>query len=286
MKIEVMSFKPRTIARLAFSLALSLAGCTNQPLPELTINSVSIYTDQDANQNSATAVDLVIIYDPNLVNSIGKMSASQYFSNAQQLILDNPTLLDIWHWELVPGQIVQAFTPAAGDTEAYAAYVFANYLTPGDHRLKVAPSGIINILLQKNDLLNISTENLVTANPGPTMTNAVKTLSSSQELQASAYFSCQPPCTAIAPPVSKAPCAAMIAPPTYYKAPCGTITAPPTYYKTPCDTMIAPSSSRSMSGSECRGQQILKRPIPITTRPLKIPPALRKNTPEPKVKNG
>lgn len=295
MKVEVMSFKPKIIARLAFVLALSLAGCANQPLPELTINSASIYTAQDANQNSATAVDLVIIYDPNLANSIGKMSASQYFSTARQLLLDNPTLLDVWHWELVPGQIVQAFPPEPGDTEAYAAYVFANYLTPGDHRLKVAPNGIVNILLQKNDLLDLSTESLVAGSPETIMSYAIKTtqfdplcprkphvnfrtMNTNRYTRSSMSSPCceptptQPPTAAITPPVSKTPCGAM--------------TAPPAYYKTPCATMTAPSASRSMSGSECGGQQILKRPIPITTRPLKVPPALRKNTPGPKVKNG
>lgn len=150
MKVKIMSFKPKIIARLAFALALSLTACG----PDLTINSVTIYTDQDANQNSAIAVDLVVLHDQNLANSLGKMSASQYFSSTTQLLLDNPTLLDIWHWELVPGQVVQVFSPETSN-KAYAGYVFANYLTPGDHRLKVAPSGIIAILLQKNDLLNL-----------------------------------------------------------------------------------------------------------------------------------
>ena len=309
MKVEIMSFKSRTIARLAFALALGLAGCANQQLPELTISSVSIYTAQDANQNSATAVDLVIIYDPNLANSIGKMSASQYFSTTRQLLLDNPTLLDVWHWELVPGQIVQAFPPEPGETEAYAAYVFANYLTPGDHRLKVAPNGIVNILLQKNDLLDLSTESLVAGSPETIMSYAIKTtqfdplcprephvnfrtMNTNRYARSALSSPCceptptQPPTAVIIPPVSKAPCCAMPPPPAYYKTPCGAMPPPPAYYKTPCARMAAPSASRSMSGAECSGQQILKRPIPITTRPLNVPPALRKNTPGPKVKNG
>ncbi|MBY0272261.1 MAG: hypothetical protein K2X02_02430 [Alphaproteobacteria bacterium] len=296
MKVEAMSCKPRSIARLAFILTLSLAGCTNQSLPELTINSASIYTAQDANQNSATAIDLVIIYDQNLANSIGKMSASQYFSNARQLLLDNPTLLDVWHWELVPGQIVQAFTPEPGQTEAYAAYVFANYLTPGDHRLKVAPNGIVSVLLQKNDLLDLSTESLVAANPDTIMSYAIKTTQFDPLCPHEPHInfrttndtrytrsSLSSPCcesTATEPTLPKTE----ITPPAY-KTPCGSMITPPTH-KIPCDSAAAPSSSHSISNSEYTAQQILKHPIPIATRPLQIPPALRKNTPGLKVKNG
>ncbi|MBX9785775.1 MAG: hypothetical protein K2Y08_00405 [Alphaproteobacteria bacterium] len=350
MKVEIMSFKPKTIARLAFALALSLAGCGNDSVPELTINSVSIYTDQDANQNSATAVDLVVIYDQTLVSRIGTMSASQYFSNTQQLLLDNPTLIDIWHWELVPGQVVQAFTPEAGETKAYAGYVFANYLTPGDHRIKIAPSGIISILLQKNDLLNLSTENLVAANPGTTMANAVRTPNSSQGFQGNlgtttdAYSSCQTSCCGETPAlpmpipsntatdVSNTPCGTTSpASNTPYgtmpsATPCGTTSpASNTSYGTtssvsntpcgttspvsntpgttpstsnapcgttssvsniPCGSVAPPSSSSSTPQSGCTGQPVLKQPIPIATRPLKIPPALKRNNPGPKVKNG
>src|SRR3990167_11339434 len=96
---------------LLVCLVLGLVACGNDQLPELTMQSVSIYTDLDANNNSATAVDLVVIYDQELVKTLGQMSASQYFTSMKQLLLDNPTLLDIWHWELVPGQTVQNFSP-------------------------------------------------------------------------------------------------------------------------------------------------------------------------------
>lgn len=290
MKVKIMSFKS-TITRLTFAVALSLTACNNESVPELTIDSVSIYTAQDANQNSATAVDLVVIYDQNLVKSIGKMSASQYFSNTQQLLLDNPTLIDIWHWELVPGQIVQAFTPEEGETKAYAGYVFANYLTGGDHRLKVAPSGIVAILLQKNDLLNLSTENLVAANPGTTMADAVKTTQSTSTCYqgpqvnlgttTDTYSSYQSTCcgTTATQPALVPPTASSAS-----KTPCGSTTATP-IYKAPCSSTPAPPSSCSMSGAGI-GQPVLKQPIPIATRPLQIPPALRKNTSGSKVKNG
>lgn len=148
-----------------------LAGCAVGTLPELSMDSVSIYAEPDANQNSAIAVDLVMIYDEELVKTLGKMSASTYFDSSKQLLLDNPTLLDIWHWELVPGQIVQDFEPPQDKGDAFAAFVFANYLTAGDHRVKVAPTGVVKILLQKNDLRNLVQYDSRDMKMGTTMTD-------------------------------------------------------------------------------------------------------------------
>ncbi|HUX79892.1 MAG TPA: hypothetical protein VMW10_09145 [Alphaproteobacteria bacterium] len=158
-------------------VALGLVACSNsnETLPELSIESVSIYTEPDTNQNSAIAVDLVIIYNEELVKLIGQMSAAKYFGSSRQLLLDNPTLLDIWHWELVPGQMVQGFEPPQEEGDAYAAFVFANYLAPGDHRIKVAPNGIVKVVLLRNDLKNLAVYDLHDARVGTTMSNAVDT---------------------------------------------------------------------------------------------------------------
>jgi type VI secretion system protein len=151
--------------------SLILVACSGEPRPDLSIDSVSIYADPDANQNSAIAVDLVLVYDLELVNTLAKLSASKYFSMSKQLLLDNPTMLDIWHWELVPGQIVDNFTPDQEDGDAFAAFVFANYITDGDHRVKVAPDGVIKIILMKDDLKNYAVFNATDPKVGKTVTD-------------------------------------------------------------------------------------------------------------------
>ncbi|HBW24348.1 MAG: hypothetical protein A2W46_02275 [Alphaproteobacteria bacterium RIFCSPHIGHO2_12_42_13] len=253
-------------------LALGLVACGNDQLPQLTMDSVSIYTDLDANNNSATPVDLVVIYDQELVKTFGQMSASQYFTSMKQLLLDNPTLLDIWHWELVPGQTVQNFSPKQNTPKAYAAYVYANYLTDGDHRIKVSPNGIVKILLQKDDLLNLSTYDIREATPGTTMADVVSTTSKDDST----------------------------VDPTQVQL--GTVTCPP---EPPCSSTQAaiecqeqpPCYSTQSTAStapvvECQGQQVLKPPIPIAQQPLCGPPAgckrapVSKPCPQSKVKNG
>ncbi len=150
-------------------LAMGLASCTIEDMPELSIDTVSIYADPDANQNSATAVDLVLVYNQELLKTMGTMSAGKYFASSKQLLLDNPSLLDVWHWELVPGQIVDNFSPPQDKGDAYGAYVFANYLTPGDHRVRVAPNGIVKIRLLRDDLKNLAMFNTHDMNIGKTM---------------------------------------------------------------------------------------------------------------------
>lgn len=161
--------------------SLWLVSCgSSKDRPQLKIDTVSIYTALDANQDSATAVDLVIVHDQELLKTLGKLSAKAYFKASPQLRLDNPTLLNIWHWELVPGQSVVDFTPTQDKGRAFGAYVFANYLAPGAHRLKVAPDGVVAVMLGKNDLKDASTLSAKDMNSGETMTNP-DTLKSSSD---------------------------------------------------------------------------------------------------------
>ncbi|MBI2708040.1 MAG: hypothetical protein HYX35_07010 [Proteobacteria bacterium] len=250
------------------TIALASCSSTSTPSPSLTMNSVSMYATPDANQNSALAVDLVIVYNSNLMGTLNQMSAKTYFASSKQLLLDNPTLLDIWHWELVPGQMVQNFQPPQNKGEAFGAYVFANYQTPGDHRLRVTPDGIVNIILMKDDLKNLSTLSANDIQNGTTMTNpACWGDSSDGNLKQGSTNSnnfCDPnssqgftklgpavtiaqPCTQVVPqpcPQVPKPCAQVV------PQPC-TQVAPP--------SQIPPCGSTSSSG---------QGPIPIVAQPL------------------
>ncbi len=219
---------------------LGLSGCSNENLPELYIESVSIYTEPDTNQNSATAVDLVIIYDEELVKILGRMSAAQYFASSKQLLLDNPSLLDIWHWELVPGQIVQDFSPPQEEGDSYAAYVFANYLTPGSHRIKVSPHGIVKVLLMKNDLKNLAEYELHEARTGTTMSDVASEIEEPEE---------------------------------EYKIKLGPINELPRPCKVPPPHPIQNPNEQCWAGPP--KNYIPRKPIPIVTRPLNPPPVLR-----------
>lgn len=229
---------------LLILVTIGLTSCTNDLLPELYIETASIYTEPDTNQNSAIAVDLVLIYDQELVKLISQMSAAKYFSSSKELLLDNPTLLDIWHWELVPGQIVQDFSPPQENGNAYAAYVFANYLTPGSHRIKVAPSGKVKILLMKYDLKNLVIYDTHDVRLGTTMSDVSDTKKESDVTDVT-------------------DCKIKLGPTKELTQPCK---------RAGSTSMLVDEEEEIMpSSSFCPPQT---KPIPIVTKPLAPPPAV------------
>ncbi len=193
---------------------------------------------------------------------LASLSAAKYFAMSQQLLLDNPTLLDIWHWELVPGQIVQNFEPPQEQGDAFAAYVYANYLTPGDHRLKVAPTGVIKILLQKNELLNLGDYDLHAVRSGTTMSNEVTQRGSNQDEDEDD-----------------------VGLPTQLKV--GPVSPPsePPMPAPNCGPVCAPSSPSIQMQPVAQGPCVpapQAKPIPIVTKPLyapKLPPQPRPMAP-------
>jgi type VI secretion system protein len=147
-----MPLKKKPFRFILLLLILGLAACVSTDGFDFPPGSISIDADPDANQNSAIAVDVVLIYDPELLEMLGHLSAAQYFTNVQQLLRDYPSLINIWHWELVPGQKVSHFIPDQRTADAYGGYVFANYYTIGDHRVRIPPNQRVGIVLQRDDL--------------------------------------------------------------------------------------------------------------------------------------
>ena len=136
---------------------LALAACSSSEVsPTLSVSNASIFAEPNANLNSAIAVDVVLVYNDELLGALAKLPAQKYFEASDQLRLDNPSLLDVWRWELVPGQVVEDFKLETDKGKAFGGLVFANYLTPGDHRVKIPPSGDIKILLAKDDLISVA----------------------------------------------------------------------------------------------------------------------------------
>lgn len=246
MSIVTISTLRKKISSYILVLAtIGLTSCTNDLLPELHIESVSIYTEPDTNQNSAIAVDLVMIYDQELVKLIGQMSAAKYFTSSRELLLDNPTLLDIWHWELVPGQVVQDFTPPQENGDAYAAYVFANYLTPGSHRIRVAPNGIVKILLMRDDLNSLVVYDTQEMRLGTTMSNV------------------STPTTAASDDCDDTECQIKLGPIQNLSQPCNGVTS--------TSMQVYGGGEVPLPTAPC---SLPQKPIPIVMRPLAPPPAI------------
>jgi type VI secretion system protein len=114
-----------------------------------------VTVDPDANENSAVAVDLVVVYDAKLVDKLLELSASAWFLQKNQLVKDHPRQIDIHKWEWVPGQSVKGKS-VTYESGAKKIVLFANYVTEGEHRRVIDPQRPFHLTLGALDLEVVS----------------------------------------------------------------------------------------------------------------------------------
>ena len=100
----------------------------------------------NANMNNPVAVELLLVYDEKLLETLTKTSAKDWFMNRDQFRQDNPKGFDSWYWEWIPGQRVKD-QKLPLKPSARAALVYANYMVPGDNRAKLDPYKSVTVNL-------------------------------------------------------------------------------------------------------------------------------------------
>ncbi len=155
MTIQSMSPMPaqpvrRSAMPMAFMLlaALSLTGCgalagakalvglaPSPSRPDWT--SVTLAAAADANADSALAVDIVLVKDKAVLESLSAMSAAKYFGARADLQRTFPDGLTVLAFEITPGQLIRLDPARFGKERAWAALAFANYASPGEHRVRL-----------------------------------------------------------------------------------------------------------------------------------------------------
>lgn len=106
---------------------------------------------EKANQNSPVALDLLVIYDENLLAQLLNMSAKEWFEKRTQIKRDHleGRGLDYWGWEWVPGQKIPDKTLPL-KSKAKGGIIFAGYFSLGPHRATFDPFGDMTIHLLEN----------------------------------------------------------------------------------------------------------------------------------------
>ncbi|KRB67894.1 hypothetical protein [Noviherbaspirillum sp. Root189] len=99
--------------------------------------SVAISAADDANANSALAVDLVLVKDKAVLDALLTMPASKWFTSRRDLQRTFPEAFTVYQYEMVPTQAVRLDEKHFGKERAWAAFVFANYAAPGEHRARL-----------------------------------------------------------------------------------------------------------------------------------------------------
>ncbi|MBI3328202.1 MAG: type VI secretion protein [Nitrospinae bacterium] len=159
MDLPWLSYKDslRVVMPLLLSLAIggSLSSCGLGVRTRALLGGkvdLKVYVADTANRNSPVAVDVLLVYDKDLLQSALKMSAREWFEKREQITRDyrEGEGLDVWRWEWVPGQSVplQALPLKA---KAKAIVIYANYASPGDHRARVDPHASVVLQLLEKD---------------------------------------------------------------------------------------------------------------------------------------
>jgi len=134
----------RVLAAAALALVLFAAtGCRGS----LKTRTVSIRADSLANSDTPIPVDLVVIYDKALVAQAAELTARQWFTRKSQIARDHPRGFRSVSWELVPGQRVPVHRFPFKRKGVRAAFVYADYLAPGDHRVRIDPLRTAEVVL-------------------------------------------------------------------------------------------------------------------------------------------
>ncbi len=111
----------------------------------------SVRANSDANNNSPTPVELVLVRDEALLEEVAGLSAAQWFTDREQLLADNPEMLESTGvWEIVPGARATFSDLGLNMDDGKGLILFARYLSPGEHRWNIGPFESFQLHLQRN----------------------------------------------------------------------------------------------------------------------------------------
>ena len=93
------------------------------------------------NSDNPLPVDVVWVYDEDLLKELLKLSAKTWFEKKDQYKRDFPSdeAFEVWPWEWTPGQKVP-MQKIPIRAKSKGGIIFANYLIEGDHRARVDPA--------------------------------------------------------------------------------------------------------------------------------------------------
>ena len=144
---------------LGASLCVSLQGCADGALDgaikmekaKVWIEKVNFKVSRKVNSNAPVDVHLIIAYDDGVFGQVSAMTAAQYFVALAQLRKDHADDIDVFEWEIVPGQEVDPEEITMKKAYGKGAFVFARYTTPDAHREAIGDDEEIIIHLDQKD---------------------------------------------------------------------------------------------------------------------------------------
>ncbi len=103
----------------------------------VSVDGVTLDVALRANDDSPIAVDFIAVNDIDLLTKLSGLTAKQWFATRDQYQRDFRQYLYVWGMELVPGQLIESSTFPLDGKPALGILAFANYQSPGAHRLRL-----------------------------------------------------------------------------------------------------------------------------------------------------
>ena len=128
-----------TVGSVASVVASSVANSfSSEPQPAyLDWKGLMVVADPDANANSAIALDIVFVRDQQTLDKLLAVPAARWFVTREELRRSFPEALIVRSLELVPDQTLRLTQDELGSPRVVGVLLFANYLAPGEHRLRL-----------------------------------------------------------------------------------------------------------------------------------------------------
>jgi len=98
---------------------------------------VLIVAADGANQNSAVAVDIVLVEEESAIEKLSALPAAKWFATRADMLKTFPGEFRYRSWEITPGQTLRLPGSVFGSPTVVTVFVFADYLAPGEHRMRV-----------------------------------------------------------------------------------------------------------------------------------------------------
>lgn len=136
--MRLMKITACLLAAVLVAGCSTLANLAGGPRPQAPRwQTLALAAADNANGNSALAVDVVLVKDKSVLDTLAAMPAARYFAARADLQRTFPEALTVLAVEITPGQVIQLEQKRFGAERAWAALAFANYAAPGEHRARL-----------------------------------------------------------------------------------------------------------------------------------------------------
>ncbi|MBI3897234.1 MAG: hypothetical protein HY308_02940 [Gammaproteobacteria bacterium] len=112
---------------LMAALALDACSVFSKAPPKTALREIQVIAEVEANQNSATALDLVFVYDNSVVALLPKTGPA-WFETKAALLSGNPQALETMSLQVPPSITVAPMKVSGRRRDAIRVLAYANYL--------------------------------------------------------------------------------------------------------------------------------------------------------------